>query len=186
MILAFEVGRQYIFIGAVNGLSYALLALGVILIYRSSRIINFAVGATGVLASQVLAHLVIRYGAPYWLGVVLAVLGGAVFLGVAELTVVRRLFTAPRVILLVATIGLAQLAQALIFALPEASAEDKRHRFPTPWNRELEWFGIRIEGGELSCSWLRPRRWWRSASGCGGRRGVGPSGRRRPIPIEPD
>ena len=130
MILAFEVGRQYIFIGAVNGLSYALLALGVILIYRSSRIINFAVGATGVLASQVLAHLVIRYGAPYWLGVVLAVLGGAVFLGVAELTVVRRLFTAPRVILLVATIGLAQLAQALIFALPEASAEDKRHRFP--------------------------------------------------------
>ena len=149
MILAFEVGRQFVFIGAVNGLSYALLALGVILIYRSSRIINFAVGATGVLSSQVMAHLVIRYGAPYWLGVVLAVLAGAVFLGVAELTVVRRLFTAPRVILLVATIGLAQLAQALIFALPEASAADKRHRFPTPWTRELEWFGIRIEGGEF-------------------------------------
>ena len=96
MILAFEVGRQFVFIGAVNGLSYALLALGVILIYRSSRIINFAVGATGVLASQVMAHLVIRYGAPYWVALVLAVLAGAAFLGVAELTVVRRLFTAPR------------------------------------------------------------------------------------------
>ncbi len=149
MILAFEVGRQFVFIGAVNGLSYALLALGIILIYRSSRIINFAVGATGVLASQVLAHLVIRYGAPYWIGVVLAVVAGAAFLGLAELTVVRRLFTAPRVILLVATIGLAQLAQALIFALPEASAADKRERFPTPWSRELEWFGIRIDGGEF-------------------------------------
>lgn len=149
MILGFEIGRQFVFIGAVNGLSYALLALGVILIYRSSRIINFAVGATGVLASQVMAHLVIRYGAPYWVALVVAVLAGAAFLGVAELTVVRRLFTAPRVILLVATIGLAQLAQALIYGLPEASAEAKRERFPSPWTREMEWFGIRIEGGEL-------------------------------------
>ena len=56
-----------------------------------------------------------------------SVLAGALFLGVAELTVLRRLFTAPRVILLVATIGLAQLAQAAMFALPEPSAQDNRN-----------------------------------------------------------
>ena len=59
----------------------------------------------------------------------------------AELTVVRRLFTAPRVILLVATIGLAQLAEALLFALPEPSADHNRQDFPTPWAKEFEWFG---------------------------------------------
>ena len=121
MILGFEIGRQFVFIGAVQALAYALLALSVILVYRSSRVINFAVGATGVLASQVMAHMVIRYGAPYWIGFAIAVAAGAAFLGIAELTVVRRLFTAPRVILLVATIGLAQLAEALRFALPEPS-----------------------------------------------------------------
>ena len=94
MIAGLEFGRQFVFIGAVHGLAYALLALGVILVYRSSRVINFAVGATGVLAGQVMAHLVIRYGTPYWVGFVVSVLAGAAFLGVAELTVVRRLFTA--------------------------------------------------------------------------------------------
>ena len=174
MILALEIGRQFVFIGAVQGLAYALLALGVILVYRSSRVINFAVGATGVLASQVMAHMVIRYGAPYWLGFAIAVAAGAIFLGIAELTVVRRLFTAPRVILLVATIGLAQLAEALLFALPEPSTDDNRLDFPTPWAQEFEWFGIRIEGGEIAlvvisvvamtalAAWLRYSAWGRA------------------------
>lgn len=174
MILGFEIGRQFVFIGIVQGLAYALLALGVILIYRSSRVINFAVGATGVLASQVMAHLVIRYNTPYWLGFTAAVATGAAFLAVAELTVVRRLFTAPRVILLVATIGLAQLAEALLFAMPEPSAEDNRQDYPTPWAGDFEWFGIRIEGGEIALfvisvaamsvlsGWLRYSAWGRA------------------------
>jgi len=174
VILGFEIGRQFVFIGAVQGLAYALLALGVILVYRSSRVINFAVGATGVLASQVMAHMVIRYGAPYWVGFAIAVAAGAAFLGVAELTVVRRLFTAPRVILLVATIGLAQLAEALLFALPEPSTDDNRQDYPTPWDREFEWFNIRIEGGEIAlfaisltamvalAGWLRYSAWGRA------------------------
>jgi ABC-type branched-subunit amino acid transport system ATPase component/ABC-type branched-subunit amino acid transport system permease subunit len=174
VILGFEIGRQFVFIGAVQGLAYALLALGVILVYRSSRVINFAVGATGVLASQVMAHMVIRYGAPYWVGFAIAVAAGAAFLGVAELTVVRRLFTAPRVILLVATIGLAQLAEALLFALPEPSTDDNRQDYPTPWDREFEWFDIRIEGGEIAlfaisltamvalAGWLRYSAWGRA------------------------
>ncbi len=149
MILGFEVGRQFVFIGAIDGFAYALLALGVILIYRSSRVINFAVGASGVLASQVMAQLAIRYDVPYWIAFVLAVAVGGSFMALAELTVVRRLFTAPRVILLVATIGLAQLAEALTFALPEPSDEENRSEFPTPWSAEFEWFGVRVEGSEL-------------------------------------
>lgn len=148
-MLAFEIGRQFLFIGLVDGMAYALLALGVILIYRTSRVINFAVASTGVLSAQVMAQLVIRYDTPYWLAFVVAVATGAVFLGVAELIVVRRLFKAPRVVLLVATIGLAQLAQAIVFALPDPTSEEQREDFPTPLAREFEWFGIRIEGGEL-------------------------------------
>ncbi|MDG2028414.1 MAG: ATP-binding cassette domain-containing protein [Acidimicrobiales bacterium] len=174
MTLGFEVTRQFVFMGGVNGLSYALLALGVILIYRSSRVINFSVGAAGVLAGQVLAHLVIVYDVPYWAGVALAIAAGAGFLGLAELTVGRRLFNAPRVILLVATIGLAQLAEALVFAFPDPSDDEISTDYPTPWTREFEWFGIELDANEVLLvvvslitvvtigMWLRTSAWGRA------------------------
>jgi branched-subunit amino acid ABC-type transport system permease component len=43
-----------IFIGLVNGLSVALIAMGIVLVYRSSRVINFAVGDLGVPAAALL------------------------------------------------------------------------------------------------------------------------------------
>jgi ABC-type branched-subunit amino acid transport system ATPase component/ABC-type branched-subunit amino acid transport system permease subunit len=174
MTLAFQISRQFVFIGGVQGFTYALLALGVILIYRSSRVINFAVGVTGVLAGQVMSQLVIRYDTPYWVAFPIAVVSGAAFLGIAELTVVRRLFTAPRVILLVATIGLAQLAGALAFAMPDPSAEENREDFPTPSTSEFEWFGVRIDAAELILvlvaavailtlsTWMRRSSWGRA------------------------
>jgi branched-subunit amino acid ABC-type transport system permease component len=41
------VTRQIVYGGLVDGLSIGLLALGIVLIYRSNRVINFAVGALG-------------------------------------------------------------------------------------------------------------------------------------------
>ena len=45
--LTLDAPRQIVFIGLIEGLSIGLLALGIVLIYRTSRIINFAVGAGG-------------------------------------------------------------------------------------------------------------------------------------------
>ena len=50
---------------------------------------------------------------PYWLGLAAALAVGALSGTVVELAVIRRLFRAPRVIVLVATIGVAELAQAV-------------------------------------------------------------------------
>ena len=42
-----DVSRQVLFSGAVTGLTYAVMAVGVILIFRSTRVINFAIGEMG-------------------------------------------------------------------------------------------------------------------------------------------
>ena len=49
---ALTITRQTVYGGFIDGLSIGLLALGVVLIYRSSRVINFAVGAMGALLGR--------------------------------------------------------------------------------------------------------------------------------------
>src|SRR5579862_8455216 len=100
-----------IFIGLVQGLIVSLIAMGIVLVYRSSRVINFAVGDLGVPAAAVLAILVGKDGWPYWPGLIFAVLVGTLTGTVVEIAVIRRLSKAPRVIVLVATIGIAELCE---------------------------------------------------------------------------
>ena len=146
-IVLLDAPRQIVFIGLVDGLSYGLLALGVVLIYRTSRVINFAVGNMGTLAASVLALTVINYGWSFWPAFALAVVVGALFAAAMELTVITRLFRAPRVILLVATIGIAQLAQLLQLSLPSLDAT-LSDAFPVPIDADWRVLGVDVTGAE--------------------------------------
>lgn len=95
--------------GATIGLLTALLAVGMALVYRANRVVNFAQGDLGFVPGLLGVMLVLFSGVPYGLGFA-AGLGAAIVLGaVVELAIVRRFFRAPRLILTVATLGLAQL-----------------------------------------------------------------------------
>jgi len=96
-----------LFIGTVRGMIIALIAMGIVLVYRSTRVINFAVGDLGVPATGLLAIMVGIHHWPYWVALPTALVVGAASGAVVELAVIRRLFKAPRVIVLVATIGVA-------------------------------------------------------------------------------
>ena len=52
------------------GSMIGLLAMGIVLIYRSTRVINFAVGNMGLVGASLLALLVIEYGIPFWLAAI--------------------------------------------------------------------------------------------------------------------
>src|SRR6187455_432430 len=108
------VTNQLVFDGFVNGLVIGLLAMGIVLVYRSTRVINFAVGNLGLVGAGLIALLDLQYGLPFWLAVVIGLVAGTVFAAAAELVVIRRLFDAPRVIVLVATIGIAGVAAAIV------------------------------------------------------------------------
>ena len=121
MLAVTWVNGQVLFDGLVQGLTIAFMAVGIVLIYRASRVINFAVGSMGLVGAATLSLMVLQYGVPYWLAAIVALLIGLVFGAAIDLVVIRRLRNAPRVIVLVATIGVAQLAQAITTAIPKPS-----------------------------------------------------------------
>jgi ABC-type branched-subunit amino acid transport system ATPase component/ABC-type branched-subunit amino acid transport system permease subunit len=140
--------RQLVFDGLVNGMVIGLLSMGIVLVYRSTRVINFAVSNLGLLGAALIALLVLQYNVPFWIAIAIGLCVGIVYGAVVELTVIRRLFTAPRVIVLVATIGIAQLSQAILVALPEISAPGAR--FPVPVGSTWQIGGIRVTGPSLA------------------------------------
>src|ERR1700712_4009493 len=102
-----------LFIGLIRGLIVAILSMAIVLVYRSTRIINFAVADMGLPAAALLAVMVVRSHFPYWLALGLALLVATAGGALIEMVVIRRLAKAPRVIVLVATIGVAELVQAI-------------------------------------------------------------------------
>src|SRR5580700_1504022 len=91
--------------GAVNG----LFALGLVLTYRANRVINFSYGSMGALAGSVGLMLYLGQHWSWYLSLVAGVAAGAL-LGVAtELLLRWRFQRVPRLIVMVATIGLAQV-----------------------------------------------------------------------------
>src|SRR5262245_17499026 len=108
-----------LFKGVVGGLIIALTAMGIILIYRSSRVINFAVGAIGVPATALFGLMAGKHDWPYGAALICALAVGVLTGTLVDIAVIRRLAKAPRVIVLVATIGVADLMFAITVALPD-------------------------------------------------------------------
>ncbi|MGH8983619.1 MAG: ABC transporter permease subunit [Acidimicrobiia bacterium] len=142
----FTVNEQLVFNGVVTGMTYGVLAVGLVLVYRSARVINFAQGEMGAFGAALLALMVVNWDVPFFvaLGAVLVV--GAVLGAVIELVIVRRLSRAPRVILFVATLGAAQLIFLFQFLLPDL---DTFGRYPTPFRSTWEVGGVLVRSEHL-------------------------------------
>ena len=118
-----ELSQQMLLNGIVQGLAYAVLGAGIVLVYRASGVINFAVAAFGTTALAFMAVLlgggVADWHPPFWLAFVIATIAAALTGSLAEWAVIRRLADAPRLVVLVATIGIAQVLLLVAVLLPE-------------------------------------------------------------------
>src|SRR3954466_5231531 len=123
--------------------------MGIVLVFRSTRVINFAVGDLGLPAAGLLGVMAGAHGWPYWLSLVAALVVGTLTGALVELAVIRRLFRAPRVIVLVATIGVAELAQAVTHALPDYRTGDVQATFPSPITSHWNVGSVTIDGSQL-------------------------------------
>ena len=148
------VNSQIVYDGIIQGLAIAVIAVGVVLVYRATRIINFAVGNMGVVGAVVLSLLVLQYDVPFWVALVIALLIGLVFGAAVEMTVIRRLKNAPRVVVLVSTIGIAGLAQAIAIEIPQPS--DSSAHYPTAFNGAWTLAGVNVRGADLGVLILVP------------------------------
>jgi branched-subunit amino acid ABC-type transport system permease component len=120
--------------GAILGMLYALLAFGLILVYRANRIINFAHAGLGLVPAVTALLLVTNRNWPYPVSVAVMLVGSALVGGVVEL-VMRRFTNSPRLIATVFTIGLAQIFVYLELNLPRwiGGQPGLPFNFPTPY-----------------------------------------------------
>jgi len=98
-----------IVLGLIFGSVTGLLAVGLVLVYRTTRVVNFAYGAMGGLPASIGVELYLAKGWPWPVAAVTAVAAGVVTGVAVERLVIRRFATASRLVLTVATIGLAQV-----------------------------------------------------------------------------
>ena len=150
-----DLNPQDLFDGAVTGLIYGFLGIGVILVYRASGVVNFAYGATGSLAAVLVAKMVIDWGWPYAPALAVGVGASALVAGAIEMTVVRRLFDSARITLFVATIGAAQVVTVLVINVPRVNGFGAA--FPTPFTGSWEvGGGVSIDAAQVAALVLIP------------------------------
>src|SRR2546426_7654451 len=104
-------------LGIVTGLTYGILAVGIVLVYKASRFVNLAHGALGALSAVLLASLALDNGWSWWVAFPLVVAVGVALGWLVERLIVRPLRHQGRkgVTMLLVTIGVGQLLLALTY-----------------------------------------------------------------------
>jgi branched-chain amino acid transport system permease protein len=108
---------QLLFQGVALGCIYALVALGFTVVYRASKVINFAQGSLVLVGAYLISVLATGLNLPFALAVIAAIAllaaGGAVF----QMTVLRRMLGQPVFVLVMITIGLSIVIDSAIPAI---------------------------------------------------------------------
>ena len=107
---------QIAFDGLAAGARYALVALGFVIIYKATGVINFAQGALLALGTY-LTYAAVRGGAPFVIAVVAGALGTALLGAIIERVVLRRMVGQPVFAVIMITIGLLFIIDQVITAI---------------------------------------------------------------------
>ena len=121
-----------VLVGVVVGSLYGLIAVGIVLVYRANKVVNFAQAEFGGVAAVLAIELVLVWKVNFFLaffaGLVIALGMGAL----VDILIIRRFTNAPRLILAVATIGLAQILNGVALLLPFLFSDRASGRFAVP------------------------------------------------------
>src|ERR1700758_1022381 len=99
--------------GVALGCVYGLIALGFVLIYKATEVVNFAQGDLMMLGGFLAYTFIDQLGLNYWLGLPLAVASMAVFGSLVERVIVRPILGFPQFSIVMVTIGLGFALRAL-------------------------------------------------------------------------
>jgi branched-chain amino acid transport system permease protein len=102
--------------GLTNGVIYGMVALSLVLIWRSTGILNFAQGAMPMFATYV-GFALLSYHFGYWPCVVACVIAGILIGGLTERLLVRRLYGKPEINPIVVMVGFLIVLEAVAAAI---------------------------------------------------------------------
>ena len=121
--------------GLTQGMIFAAFALALVLIWRSTRIVNFAQGSMAA-ATAFIALWLIQHGWSYWAALIVALAAGFVLGAVIERVIIRPVEGGPELNAVIVALGLFVALQALIAIIFGSSFQ----AFPAPFG--LEGFAI--------------------------------------------
>jgi branched-chain amino acid transport system permease protein len=105
-----------IFSGLAQGVLYSLLALSLVIIWQSTHVLNFAQGAMAMFATYIGMTEMDR-GVGYWWCVIISVLVGMIFGGLAERVLIRPLYGKPEINPIVVMVGFLGVIEAVAAAI---------------------------------------------------------------------
>ena len=118
----------------INGLTigaiYALVASGLVLIFGILEIPDFALGARLMVGAYIAFFVVVKFGLPYWLGVLASILTAMVLGALSELIVYRHLRRAPPMAGFVGALALLMMMEIGVQLLWGANY----HKLPSPYS----------------------------------------------------
>ena len=127
----------------VIGLLTALLAVGMALVYRANRVLNFSQADLGFVPATLSVGLIVFNGLPYLFGFGVGLAAALVLVAIVELAIVRRFVRSPRLVLTVATLGITQLLTVLALLVPRMCGEvaaSQRINPPIDWKLTIGTF----------------------------------------------
>jgi branched-chain amino acid transport system permease protein len=99
--------------GIAAGMIYAALALSLVIIWRATRVVNFAQGALAMTTTYI-ALAIIQATDNYWIGFLGALVAGLVLGAIAERFLVRWVETGPPLNAVILTLGLLLVLEAVV------------------------------------------------------------------------
>ncbi len=115
--------------GITNGVIYSLVALSLVLVWRSTRILNFAQGAMAMIAAYI-GFAVLAPSTNYWVSMAVAIIAGLVLGGLTERVIVRGLYGKPEINPVVAMVGFLLVLESVAAAIWSTSSRG----LPTPFS----------------------------------------------------
>src|SRR5260221_6594994 len=138
-------------LGFITGLTYGLLAVGIVLIFKANRFINLAHAQLGAVSALLLARLVLNDGWSWWVAFPAVIAVGIAVGLLVERVIIRPMLVRKRhtVSLLLVTIGVAELLLALTYvkSLSPSTTALYRKGYPVPFETKID-AGSIILGGQ--------------------------------------
>jgi len=108
---------QLVLNGVVTGSIYSLVALGFVVIYKSTSVLNFAQGEFLMLGAYVCLSLAVQYQLPFAVAFLLTLVFSAALGLLTERLILRPMIGEPVISLIMVTLGLSALLKAIVQAV---------------------------------------------------------------------
>ncbi|MGY4374023.1 branched-subunit amino acid ABC-type transport system permease component [Bradyrhizobium sp. i1.3.6] len=126
-----DLALQLLFTGIGIGAVYALVALGFVLIFRATNVVNFAQGEFSMVAAYLMV-VAVEAGLPYWAAFIVALLGMALLGVIFNLGVYYPLRHRTYLPVIIATIGASILMANSVLAIYGPQPQVLEGWFETP------------------------------------------------------